>query len=67
MIADELCDKCYDENRSKSNGKENVRPKAKRQDTMLGNQKQNKDHRYHRIHTETKVEMGRSFRKTRGQ
>ena len=27
------------ENRSKSNGKENVRPKAKRQDKMLGNQK----------------------------
>ena len=55
------------ENHSKSNGKENVRPKAKRQDTMLGNQKKNKDHRYHRIHTETKVEMGWSYSKTRGQ
>ena len=29
--------------------------------------KKNKDHRYHRIHTETKVEMGRSYSKTRGQ
>ena len=28
---------------------------------MLGNQKKNKGHRYHRIHTETKVEMGRSY------
>ena len=34
---------------------------------MLGNQKKNKDHRYHRIHTETKVEMGRSYSKIKGQ
>ena len=36
-------------------------------DTMLGNQKKNNDHRYHRIHTETKVEMGRSYSKIKGQ
>ena len=30
------------------------------------NQKENKDHRYHRIHTETKVEMGRSYSKIKG-
>ena len=35
--------------------------------TMLGNQKKNKDHRYHRIHTETKVEMGWSYSKIKGQ
>ena len=35
--------------------------------TMLGNPKKNKDHRYHRIHTETKVEMGRSYSKIKGQ
>ena len=29
--------------------------------------KKNKDHRYHRIHTETKVEMGRSYSKIKGQ
>ena len=40
--------------------------KLKRSDTMLGNQKKNKDHRYHRIHTETKVEMGRSYSKIKG-
>ena len=34
---------------------------------MRGNQKENKDHRYHRIHTETKVEMGRSYSKIKGQ
>ena len=31
---------------------------------MLGNQKKNKDHR---IHTETKVEMGQSYSKIKGQ
>ena len=31
---------------------------------MLGNQKKNKDHRYHKIHAETKVEMGQSYSKT---
>ena len=39
----------------------------KLKDTMLGNQKKNKDHRYHRIHTETKVEMDRSYSKIKGQ
>ena len=39
----------------------------KLKDTMRGNQKENKDHRYHRIHTETKVEMGRSYSKIKGQ
>ena len=34
---------------------------------MRGNQKENKDHRYHRIHTETKVEMSRSYSKIDGQ
>ena len=34
---------------------------------MLRCQKKNKDHRYHRIHTETKVEMGRSYSKIKGQ
>ena len=34
---------------------------------MLGNQKKNKDLRHHRIHTETKVEMGRSYNKIKGQ
>ena len=29
--------------------------------------KKNKDHRYHRIHTETEVEMGRSYSKIKGQ
>ena len=29
--------------------------------------KKNKDHRYHRIHTETKVEMSRSYSKIKGQ
>ena len=29
--------------------------------------KKNKDNRYHRIHTETKVEMGRSYSKIKGQ
>ena len=29
--------------------------------------KKNKDHRYHRIHTETKVEMGQSYSKIKEQ
>ena len=39
----------------------------KLKDTMLGNQKENKDYRYHRIHTETKMEMSRSYSKIKGQ
>ena len=38
----------------------------KLQDTMLSNQEKNKDNWY-RIHTETKVEMGRSYSKNEGQ
>ena len=38
-----------------------------RKDIMLGNQKKNKDHLYHRIHSETKVELGRSYSKSKGQ
>ena len=41
--------------------------KLKDKDTMIENQKKNKGHRYHRIHTETKVEMGRSYSKIKGQ
>ena len=36
-------------------------------DLKLRNQKKNKDHRYNRIHAETKVEMGRSYSKIKGQ
>ena len=41
--------------------------KLKDKDTMIENQKKNKGHQYHRIHTETKVEMGRSYSKIKGQ
>ena len=34
---------------------------------MLRNQEKNKDNQCHRIHTETKVEMGRSYSKNEGQ
>ena len=34
---------------------------------MLRNQEKNKDNCCHRIHTETKVEMGRLFSKNEGQ
>ena len=39
----------------------------KLQDNVLRNQEKNKDNWYHRIHTETKVEMGRSYSKINGQ
>ena len=39
----------------------------KLQDTMLRNQEKNKDNWYHRIHTETKMETGRSYSKNEGQ
>ena len=34
---------------------------------MLRNQEKNKDNRHYRIHTETKLEMGRSYSKNEGQ
>ena len=34
---------------------------------MLRNQEKSKDNRHHRIHTETKVEMGRTYSKNEGQ
>ena len=34
---------------------------------MLRNQKKNKDNWHHRIHTETKVEMGWTYSKNEGQ
>ena len=34
---------------------------------MLRNQEKNKDKGYHRIHTETKVEIGQSYSRNEGQ
>ena len=34
---------------------------------MLKDQEKNKDNRHYRVHTETKVEMGRAYSKNEGQ
>ena len=59
MVSQETIDK-QTENRSKSNGEENVKSKATRSHTMLRDQEKKKDNWHYRIHVETKVEMGRS-------